>query len=104
MKLVKHESVLALLERLELARRGWIVVDHWDADLCAVGIAHRDDPRRLVYVSTWNRPTGRCYFDCETPTGDDPTDYESHAVEDADFETLVRAMEAPLRTPSGGLR
>lgn len=97
MTLVKDESILALLDRLQLTSRRWAVVDHWEADLFAVGIAHHDDPRRLVYVSTWNKPVGRYYFDCETPTSDDPLDYESHEVEDADFETLVAAMEAHLR-------
>lgn len=100
MTLIKDESLLALLDRLQLAAKEWAVVDHWEADLCAVGIAHRDDPRRLVYVSTWNKPAGRYYIECETPRGDDPTDYPSHEIEDADFGALVSAMEAHLRPRS----
>jgi hypothetical protein len=100
MTLIKDESILALLDRLQLTAKGWVVVDHWEGDLCAVGIAHRDHPRRLVYVSTWNKPAGRYYFERETPTGDEPTDYQSHEIEDADFGTLVSAMEAHLRPRS----
>jgi hypothetical protein len=42
------------------------VIDHWDADLCAVGVAAIHDPQQLVYISSWNRPTGRYFVELET--------------------------------------
>lgn len=65
-----------------------------------MGIACSGDPRRLVYVSTWNRRPGRYYYECETPRGPDATDYEvADSGEDVDFEALLRAaMERHLPT------
>lgn len=93
---------MELLARLELSRRAWIVVDHWDADLHAIGIAHREDPRRLVYISTFDEPPDTYYFECEVPTGPDETDYESgHSKEHVSFAELRAAMEAHLQRRAG---
>jgi len=89
----KDPSIHALLRALSLEERGWVVTDDWDADLCAIGIAHRSQPRRLVYVSTWKKPPARYYYECEAPTGPEPTDYEvTDEAENVDIDTLVRAM------------
>jgi hypothetical protein len=94
----KHRSIVQLLDRLAMAERGWVETDTWDGDLCAVGIARLGAPRPLVYVSVWNLPPGRYYYECETPTGPDATDYEVvERGEDVDFETLRRAMERHLK-------
>ncbi len=45
------------------------IVDHWEADLCAIGIK-RDE--RLVYISTYShleKPVIRYDFDLEISTG-----------------------------------
>ena len=96
---MKDRRITALLEWLELPARGWIVVDHWDADLCAIGLARADAPRRLVYVSVWRRAVDRFDYECEVPTGPDPTDYRVIATaEDVDLATLVRVLDDHLRT------
>lgn len=73
----KDESILALLSALEPQRRGWVVVDHWRGDRCAVGVARASEPRRLVYVSTFARGAGRYDYECELPSGPGETDYDS---------------------------
>jgi hypothetical protein len=73
--LSKEVRICDLLETLELERRGWIVVDHWSADLCAVGIALGSDPSLLVYVSTFKKAEGRFDYECQGPGGADPEDY-----------------------------
>lgn len=93
----KHRSIAALVQRLRLRDRGWSIMDNWDADLCAVGIAHAGRPRRLVYVSTWNQRQGRFWYECETPTGRGERDFEVvESGEDVDFGTLKSAMERHL--------
>jgi hypothetical protein len=101
----KHRSIADLVKRLRLAERGWGIVDDWDADLCAIGIARDDRPRQLVYVSTWRQKRGRYWYECETPKGRAATDYlVVDTGEDVPFETLLRAMKRHLgkrKTPRG---
>ena len=93
----KHPYLVQLLDALKLPDRGWREVDHWDGDTCAVGIARTGQRRPLVYVSVWTLPPGRYYFECETPTGPDATDYEVvEKGEDVDFDALLCAMERHL--------
>jgi len=93
----KDKSIQRLLRDLPLEARSWVTVDHWDDDLLAVGIARRDEPRRLVYVSTRKAARGRYYYECEVPTGPDPTDYQvTDEGDDVDFDTLLRAMTKHL--------
>ena len=84
-------AVLALLER-ELGPGALRIVDHWDADLCAIGVTGAD-PARRVYLSTWNRDAGRFFYDCETDTadGDLPFVVVDHG-EDVDFAALLAAV------------
>jgi hypothetical protein len=44
----------------------FVVVDHRDGDLCAIGVAAIHDPKQLVYISSWNRPGGRYFVELET--------------------------------------
>lgn len=99
---LKHRSICKLVERLRPADRGWAIVDHWDADLCAIGIAHPRRLRRLVYVSTWRMRPGRYSYECEAPSGPKETDYEVvETGEDVDFVTLTSVMARHL---GGGLK
>ena len=36
----------------------FVVTDHWDADLCAVGISAPNDPAQLVYISELGAASG----------------------------------------------
>ena len=51
MKLVKDRRILDLVSRLGLEKRGWVIADDWEADLCAIGIA-RTVTRQSVFRST----------------------------------------------------
>ncbi|GAB4515766.1 MAG: hypothetical protein Tsb0020_34400 [Haliangiales bacterium] len=98
MSLQKDVSILRLLEHLNLSARGWMLVDYWDADRCAIGIATMAEPRRLVYVSTFARAEGRYDYACEAPAGDRLEDFTTlDEREDVDFDTLRQAMESHLR-------
>lgn len=75
MSLAKDTSILAMLDRLDLAVHGWVIVDNWDGDECAVGIAKGGCLRRLVYVSTFETGPDQYDYECEEPVGEDETDY-----------------------------
>ncbi len=106
MKLQKHKSILQLLDRLNLDERGWAINDHWEADMVAIGIATAENPNHLVYIGTFGLPEGLYNYDCETPTGPDPTDYaEIDSGEEVGFDELLAAMERHLsngRTSASG--
>jgi hypothetical protein len=88
----KDPTIVALLERLDLSERGWIAVDHWDSDLMAIGIARPNEPRRLIYVSTFGKPNERFYFECEEPEGSDETEFRTgKSSEEATFDELLSA-------------
>ena len=98
MKLEKHGSILSLLEQLPLEGRGWIVEDHWEGDLCAVGIVNPRLPGRLVYVSTYGKQTGRYYYECEVPHPEYPDDSQEAVEmgEDVGFSDLLKVMRHHL--------
>ena len=71
----KDQTLLNVLDRLRLDFGGgaYQFVDHWDRDLCAVGIARNDEPRQLIYISVWKCPEGEVAVSLESPpeTSDD---------------------------------
>jgi hypothetical protein len=97
----KDESVNELLRILPLRANGWVVVDHWDADLCAVGIAHESCRRRLVYISTYGKQKGIYDFECEIPAGPEASDYSTvERGENVNIETLLDVIRRHLaQTP-----
>jgi hypothetical protein len=48
----------------------FVVVDHWDADRFAIGVAAPVDLHRLVYISSWKRPTNQYFVALETSPAD----------------------------------
>ena len=97
MTIQKDTTIRDLMATLGLASRGWRIVDHWEADLQAVGVASERDLRRLIYISTFSRASGRYDYECETPEGPSEQDYLTTASgKDVDYETLLGAMEAHL--------
>lgn len=66
------------LDRLtaDLGRDTFNFLDNWDADLVAVSIAPPQNPRRVAYISTWNKGPDRFFLELEEPgTTPDPCDY-----------------------------
>ena len=55
----------------------FVVIDHWDADQNAIGMASPDDPRRLVYIAWYQEPE-RYFVELETsPSNDSDIPYET---------------------------
>ena len=53
----KDESIVNLIKLIE-RRYDWElikVVDHWEADMCAIGIAGTTDMDALIYISTFEK-------------------------------------------------
>lgn len=71
MKMVKEERIVEVVRRLQVYHPNWVVVDHWEADMCAMGFAEAEAPRRLAYVSTWEQPAGRYFLELESADGED---------------------------------
>lgn len=97
MTLTKDESIRKLVSLLEIGQRGWVLVDHWEADLCAVGIANGAEPRRLVYVSTYGKAPETYDYECEVPDSKQPTEFRSvESGENVDFAELNAVLERHL--------
>jgi hypothetical protein len=43
----------------------FVVTDHWEADLCAIGLSGIERPMALAYVSTYGRAEGKYFLDVE---------------------------------------
>lgn len=53
----KDQTIADLLSWLrEQLGDSFAIADHWEADLCAIGISARDDPKRLAYICSYGRP------------------------------------------------
>ena len=93
----KDKTVLDLLAKLPMTARGWIAVDHWEADRCAIGIARKECPRHLIYISTYGKRPFEYDYECEKPVGDATEDYETVGRgSDVDFNELLQAVERHL--------
>lgn len=67
--LKKHPTILSLLDRLRsrLGPNSFLIQDHWEADLQAIGIANPRDHRVLVYISTYGQPLDHYSYELELP-------------------------------------
>jgi hypothetical protein len=85
------------LERLDLSARGWTTEDHWEGDLCAIGIRAESSDDRLVYVSTYGMSEGRYYYECEAASAESAAEYVVvKEANDVSFEQLLAAMHSHL--------
>lgn len=68
-QLQKDQSIVRILDglRVRLSPQAFDIVDHWEADLCAVGIARPDNHSVLVYISTNGEGDERCSVSLELP-------------------------------------
>ncbi len=101
--LEKDESILGLVSGLATALdpTNWQIVDHWEADLLAIGIASTAQPKLLVYVSTRNQPPGTYFYECESPplTGDDGPYRRGTSSDGVSFSDLAAVIETHLALP-----
>lgn len=63
----KDTSILTLLARLQadLGANAFDIVDHWESDLCAIGLGMPSDHTILVCVSTYGHPDGEYDYELE---------------------------------------
>src|SRR4051812_14821877 len=95
--MLKHVSIWAFLGQLakEVDSQDYQVVDHWDADLFAIGIAAIAEPRRLVYVCTFKQEPDRYVVECEEP--DNEKDYRAaDGGEALTFDQVVELIRSHL--------
>ncbi len=103
----KDPSITHVLQELTaLFEPGaFVIVDHWDADLCAIGIAQPHNHQVLVYISTYRQPNHAYAVDLELPSDtDDDVPYQAVAQYDlVDFPTLATLVGTHLGiTPRQG--
>jgi hypothetical protein len=85
-------ELLAWLE--ERLGRAFTVTDHWESDLCAIGISAPNDPAQLVYISIYGQPRGRYAIALESATlpGSEPRFQDDGKFDSVDREELLRIM------------
>lgn len=101
----KDESVSELLGRLrrQLGANAFDIVDHWDADLCAVGIARPDNHGVLVYISTFGNQKDSYFVSLELPPKPDDEHWANHPYTPAGeqrvqgFDALVQIIQEHFR-------
>ena len=92
----KDPAIFDVLDRLRL-RLGsdcFVVTDHWEPDLCAVGISSPSNPGVLVYISTYNESPNRYGYELETPppAGSDALYEVAGRGSDISFEELANVV------------
>ena len=68
-ELEKEPAILAVLDRLRLTlgRHAFVLADHWESDVCAVGIASPQNSGVLVYIACYRETPGYYDFELELP-------------------------------------
>ena len=100
----KDPSITQTLEALipYFEPNAFMVIDHWDADRCAIGIAKPDNHRVLVYISTFTQPAFSYAVELEVPSAEN--DDEAYQVieqyEKVDFARLVDLIAVHLDLPT----
>ena len=92
-----RSAVLQL--RARLGANAFDVRDHWTDDQCAIGLSARNEPGRLIYISTFGRPPGRFDVAFELPPVEGSEHPYTPAGEqtDVDMERLVSLVATHLR-------
>lgn len=95
----KVSALKRSIERLQkkFGIQAFDIVDHWDGDMCAVGIARPDNHGALVYISTYNQADDRFFVSLESPSLNAEKPYKSVGDFDkVDFKTLENIVRRHL--------
>ena len=91
--MTKDQSIVDLLAALSaaLGPGAFDVVDHWEADLVAVGIGSPENHDVLAYLSTHEKSAGRYLVHLELPSspGSELPHTPAGEHDDVSFEMLV---------------
>ena len=90
---MKDQAIITVVEMLRsrFGPEAFVIRDHWESDQCAIGLAARDEPDWLVYISTFGQSEGRYDASLELPPapGDDFPYTPAGERWDLDFEELA---------------
>jgi hypothetical protein len=97
---MKHHSIETTLTRLSeaLGAGAFAVIDHWEDDEFAVGVAHPQHQAQLVYITTFEMPKDSYFVVFEkapNPDSDLPYTDEGDDVAES-FEELVEMIQKHL--------
>jgi hypothetical protein len=97
---VKDPSIPNVLKRLRvrLGSDAFVLSDHWEPDLFAVGIASPRNLGVLVYISTYREPAGLFEYELELPPspGDGAQYKVAGRASGVSFEELASVVAAHL--------
>ena len=102
----KDKSIKNLVQMIleNLDERELIIVDHWESDLCSVGIARKDSPDQLVYLSTYNVPKNFLYYELEFPKDIDQLNLTYPTSGEVNNKDILKIISSHLKlsilTPS----
>lgn len=99
----KDPRIHDLLARLraDLGTEAFVIADHWEGDLCAVGISTTYDPSRLVYVSTYNHADDEFTYELETAPKSDNDIYDVIGRGDAkSYSELLAIIRQHFANPT----
>jgi hypothetical protein len=91
MNLEKDQSIVEFINELTnaIGKNNFQLVDHWDADLCAIGISAPDNPDKLVYVSTFGKQN-KFFASTEFPNNGNDEKWKDHPyIPGADTDDLT---------------
>ena len=98
---MKDASIIEAIAELRrrLGKDAFVINDHWDADLCATGLASPREPDRLVYISTCGKAPGRYDLSLELPPapGDELPYTPVGEAADIDIAELTRVVRTHLQ-------
>jgi hypothetical protein len=97
----KDPAILVVLDRLRsrLGPSAFVLADHWESDLCAVGIASPRNPGVLVYISCHREQPERFGYELELPPppGDDFPYQVAGTGSGVSFEELAAVVADHLK-------
>lgn len=100
MALEKGAAIHAVLAKLwaRLGSDAFVVTDHWDSDISAIGISSPHNRGVLVFISCYGNLPGRYGYELELPPKTDDFPYEVVGrSSDVSFEELARVVADHLK-------
>lgn len=95
--LIKTKDIKDLINKLfkSLGTESFKIVDYWESDLTAIGIASFSNDKSLVYISTFNQDEGNYYVSIESPKqqNKDLSYNQTREFKSVNFERLVKIIE-----------
>lgn len=89
MELTKDPTIQQILSYLEqkFGKGSFSIANHWDADLCAVGLVDNSG-RYLLYLNTYGKPKGTAHAELEDNATTDNTNKPTQVFETLGTEEL----------------